>query len=479
MKNAILLTSKIVDSEQLEELRRRLFHVKVIHVFGAALDPAHLEMINRFTWLEQVIVDDDLYDVVESVIRKPKERLSNYVYVNPPLGDTPQTAGAVPGDVLFVPCNDTHVKMMLPMAEGIPNHHFLVIRGENAERYLSEHHEPFTTLPMNIAHSPQYRSEMLALFRRYGTSAVVFGNDWVGENWRICHVARHCGIPTICIQEGPQDFELEGGWQRQMQYADYVFLQGLSTIPYLDATHFFVSGNPRLSACHPLPLPEPPAVLINSNFTYGVCEEARDRWVADCVDACARLSVDYFISQHPRDTGDLGKYKVIRSDAFKLPEQLARCNVVITRFSQVLHEAMLSGRQVIYYNPHGEVKRVHTEDRSGGFFHAHDPESLAGALAVALRPDFPNEAERTLCNRFHCGPCDGREVERCIEGIVQVAWQHRHALESFGASGAWRQARAPRPESVLGHLAANWLRRVFPEEVVQRIRRAVRGGRTT
>lgn len=479
MIDTILITNKIVDSEQLEELSRQFFRVKVLHVFEPKPDLEHLRLINRFSWLQQVLIDDDLFDIVEPVIHAPRERLSKYVYLNPPAPTAPEHYQTAPGGILFVPGNDTHVKMMLPLAEHFSKHHFVVIRGANADKYLEEYHEPFTTVPMRLFHSTQYRPRMLEIFREHGICALVLGADWPGENWRLCHLARRCGIPSICIQEGPQDFELEEGRHKQLRHADYIFLQGLSTLDHLDAVRFYLSGNSRLTAYHPIPLPEAPMVLINSNFTYGVFEEARDQWVADCVNACAQLSVDYFISKHPRDHGDLSKYKVVNSDAFKLPEQMAKCSVTISRFSQVVHEAMLSGRQVIYYNPHGEVKRVLTEDRTGGLFHAHDFESLVKALEIAIQPDFPNKAERDICNKLHCGPCDGREIERCVMGIAQVAHQHRLEQERFGETASCLQTRPPRPDSApdsaLGHGVANLLRCVLPEESVQRVRRMIRG----
>lgn len=477
MKDAILLTNKIVDSEQLEELRRQLFRVKMLHLFEPKPDLEHLALINHFPWLQQVIIDDDIYEQVEHVIDVPKERLRKFVYLKPPAPSSAEYYATVPGGVLFVPSNDTHVKMMLPLAKHFKHHHFVVIRGANADKYLDEYDEPYTNVPMRLFQSAQYRTRMLEMFREHEISAVIMGADWPGESWRLCHLARRLGIPSICLQEGPQDFELEEGRHRQLQHADYVFLQGLSTLNYLDAERFFLSGNSRLTAYHPIPLPSAPTVLINSNFTYGVFEEARDQWVADCVNACAQLSVDYFISQHPRDHGDLSKYKVVNSDAFKLPDQMAKCSVTISRFSQVVHEAMLSGRQVIYYNPHGEVKRVLTEDRTGGFFHAHDFESLVKALEIAVKPDFPNKAERDICNKLHCGPCDGREIERCIEGIAQIAHQHRAEREALLPETPPPNTRPVQPESLTGHRIANVLRRFLREDTVQRIRRKVRGNK--
>lgn len=421
MKRTLLITDKLVEPEQRTELRRNGHVVKVLHLFEPEPDIEHLRLVNHLDWVEKVLIDDDLFHNYRDAFSCETERLGQYVYTHPspPADRTAYTTP--PGNVLFIPCNDTHVKMLLPVAQRLGAGRFLVIRGENAEQYLTEHGVAFDRLSQDSFWTPAYRPKLLRLFRNHDIRAIVFGNDWTGENWRICHLARRVGVPTVCIEEGPQDFDLEEGRHAQMQHADYVFLQGLKTLDYCPALDFYVSGNPRLSTYKPLPLPEPPVVMINSNFTYGVHEDARDRWIAACVAACAGRGVDYFISKHPRDTSDLSRYNVINSDAFKLPEQLARCNVVITRFSQVVHEAMLSGRQVIYYNPHGEVKPIQTEDRTGGYFHAANEDELADRLATALLPDFPNRAERDLCNRLHCGPCDGREVERCVWGICRAA----------------------------------------------------------
>lgn len=426
MQNTILITDRLVDPEQIAQLTRDRHRVKVLYLFEPEPDLEHLRLLEHLPWVEKILIEDRLFKKLSPLFSLPTAQLGDYVYTKGALPAPDPQQPFARGTVLFVPCNDTHVKMLLPIAQEIPNRMFLCIRGENGPKYLEEHGEPHQAMELRLFQSARYQEPLGNLFRDLNVTAVVFGNDWVGENWRICLLARRFGIPSICIQEGPQDYELEGGWQHQMEYADYIFSQGLVTLQYLETQRFYVSGNPRLTAYHPLPLPEPPQVLINSNFTYGVHEDARDTWVADCVEACAQNGVEYFISQHPRDMGNLSKYRVIKSDAFKLPEQMAQASVVITRFSQLVHEAMLSGRQVIYYNPHGEVKRTHTEDRSGGFFHAHDLDSLRGQLAAAVQREFPNALERDICNRIHCGPCDHREVERCLQGIAQIVHQHGH-----------------------------------------------------
>lgn len=429
MQNTLLISQKLIESEQITELRRHGHRVKILHLFEPEPDRASLELVNHLDWVEKVIIEDDIYRACHRVFSTDAERLGRYVYTNPPPQMQALCDNETPGSVLFVPCNETHVKMMLPVAAKLPRARFLVIRGENADRYLDAHRTPFERMALSEFYTPAYRPKLIELFLAQETSVIVFGNDWVGENWRICQLARRVGLPTICIEEGPQDFDLEDGRHEQMCHADYVFLQGLKTLDFLEAQQFYVSGNPRLGVYQPLPLPAAPVVMLNSNFTYGVFEEARDQWIADCVTACGNAGADYFISKHPRDRGDLRRYKVIDSDAFKLPDQLAQCGVVITRFSQVVHEAMLSGRQVIYYNPHGEKKPLQTEDRSGGYFHASNPTELAQVLKIALKTDFPNKKERDLCNRLHCGPCDGKEVTRCVWGICQVAHQHPQGYE--------------------------------------------------
>jgi len=437
MTNTVLITRKTIDPFQMTQLRRDGHDVRVLHIFEPCADQGQLALLNRMPWVGKILLEDDLYGEFSKLFELPVSRLGNFVYTNPPAANFLQGLEPPEGEVLFVPCNDTHVKMMLPMAAKLPRHSFLVVRGENAEKYLDEHAEPFVRMSLKDFQGPKFQRPLAEMFQRRNISAVVVANDWTGENWRICELARLCGIPSICVQEGPQDFELEGGWQMQMQYADYILLQGLSTLPYLNASRFVITGNPRLSTYSPIPLPDPPVVMLNSNFTYGVCEEARDMWIADCVETCLGLSVDYFISKHPRDTGDLSAYKVINSDAFRLPDQLAQCNVVITRFSQVVHEAMLSGRQVIYYNPHGEVKRVQTEDDTGGFFHARDKESLRVALQAALLRDFPNAEARNRCNLYHCGPCDGKEIDRCVWAISQISMQNKEAPRLLLSRPPW------------------------------------------
>lgn len=424
--NLLLITRRQIEASMLEQIERN-HNVKVLYHFGAEFDVSPL---NDLSWADKIIVEDALIDEIRPALKVDIHPLSQYITFSKqdqlvPKKRTVSLAKAgharPQGNVLFVPCNDTHVRMFLPIAQRIDDHNFLVIRGENADAYLDRYSEPYRRIGLELFGSDRYRPVIREEIERHGTSVIVFANDWVGENVKICQLARELGIPTVCIQEGPHDFELDGGKWRQMQNADYVFAQGFITLRYLEAKHFIITGNPRLSFYRPAPLPVGPMVMINSNFTYNIYEDWRDRWVGDCVSVCNQLQIPYFISQHPRDNGVFENYNVIKSDAFKIIDQIKNTSVLITRFSQVLYEAMLMGRQVIYYNPHGEVKRVLTDNHSGAFFVANSPESLEECLREAIKREFTNQRERDSFLKLHCGPCDGREVERCLISLAHIA----------------------------------------------------------
>jgi hypothetical protein len=207
---------------------------------------------------------------------------------------------------------------------------------------------------------------------------------------------------------------------RQLRQADHVFAQGPVTAKVLDRRALFLTGNPRLSDLPRPPLPEKPRVMVNANFTYGVYEEWRDRWMAGVVEACAAAGLEFFLSRHPRDRGEYAGLPVMDSNAFKIRDQIAKASIVVSRFSQVLYEAMIMGRRAVYYNPHGEVKRTLTEDRTGALPFARSPAELADRLGGAARGD-GDEATRQEFLKRHCGAQDGRAAERCALALAAVA----------------------------------------------------------
>ncbi len=68
--------------------------------------------------------------------------------------------------------------------------------------------------PTNILH------EMI-----WKPNIIVFGNDW-SYTRKLINEAKLLNIPTVCIKEGPQDFDLPS---KPMMHADYVFFAWNST----------------------------------------------------------------------------------------------------------------------------------------------------------------------------------------------------------------------------------------------------------
>jgi len=343
--------------------------------------------------------------------------------------------------VLFVPNNETHVKMLYPIAKLIKNRKFLIFDDkENAEKHLKLLNEefiyiekpnpriikslfkrmiPFKSLIKKTIFFKKYAEQPTSILKRldWKPSVIVCGNDW-SYTKHLIKEAKMLGIPTVCIQEGPQDFDLP---YKAMMYADHEFLQGLIHAKYLKRNRFVITGNPRLENFKKPPLPKKPLVMVNGNFTYGIYEDARDSWIKGIAEACKNTNLDFFISKHPRDFGQYKGYKIIKSNAFKIEDQINMSSVLITRFSQVLYEALLRGRPVIYYNPHGEIKKVLTEDKSGAFFYATNPKELENCLCSAI--EFEDDMKERIKDflLLHCGPQDGKAVERCLHALLMVA----------------------------------------------------------
>lgn len=218
---------------------------------------------------------------------------------------------------------------------------------------------------------PEYKDEGAKLFfENQGIEAIKFSkkifknkpkgskffllNDWSKEAKRIVSFMRICKIPTFCIQESIIDFS---GNRKRMQFSDYALVQGIQTVLDLDRRAYFISGNPRYSFDKNQ---KPPQVindvLINCNFTYGIFEKIRDTWIDDIVEVLENNKLNFSISKHPRDFGDLSRYKsnIINSNSSNIAEQIKHSDLIITRFSSIIHEAILQKKVVIYYNPHDE-----------------------------------------------------------------------------------------------------------------------------
>jgi len=311
---------------------------------------------------------------------------------------------------LFVPSNDTHVHWMYPLAQSLKNSFFMAIsaKNERADFYLEKLGVQFLT----------YRSGILQTIQ---PRVIVFGCDWGGPEQQVIQEAKTLGYPTVCIQEGCLDFQ-DAPVGRMMR-ADYAFLQGPVMRKYLHReNNVLVTGNPKYDSLHESPLPEKVTVMINCNFAYGIYEEARDQWIQDVVESCRELGLDFFISQHPRDNKIFpDEYQVIKSDAFKMHKQLLNTSILVSRFSTVIYEAAMMGREVVYYNPHNEHFKIFKEDDTGGISIANDRSQLFSSMRSAISNLGKKNEKRNQFLFQHCGTLNHNAGQICKNYLQKIA----------------------------------------------------------
>jgi hypothetical protein len=238
--------------------------------------------------------------------------------------------------------SDTLANSVYTLGKGLDSHHVHYIVPQKNNEKAEDFYD---------ARNVQYKKYSFSLLKAKRPDLLILLNDWSKEGQRIiahCHLLH---IPVICLQESVIDF---GDHFKRMQWADEVFVQGSQTILDLTRSSYYVTGNPRYEV-FPQQRDKSQYVLINCNFTYGIFEDKREAWLDDIHQVLCEHDLEYAISQHPRDTGDLKKYKrVIPSSSGSIIEQLTPSKFLITRFSSLIHEALVMGIPVIYYNPHGE-----------------------------------------------------------------------------------------------------------------------------
>ena len=304
--------------------------------------------------------------------------------------------------VAFFPSNDTHIKLFLPLLRFLSGYIFLVPREkeEGAKKLLEKYKISWQT----------YSKKRLYNFK---PDALVLGNDWGLEEKLAVAEARRNNIPTICIQEGPLDFALD---VHRMGWADFVFIQGPIMTKYLHRSLYFVTGNPRFDKLSESNKEKGNKVMINLNFTYGIEEEAKDYWLQDVISACRSVNLPFFISQHPRDKSQFNNLPVEKSNAEVVHKHFQNSGILISRFSTLIYEALLAGRQVIYYNPHKEKMRLFNEDKSGGIYKAYNKDELKNLLS-RIKDGENNRGIRERFIRFHCIAADGKSSERYFHAL--------------------------------------------------------------
>ncbi len=348
--------------------------------------------------------------------------------------------------VLFFTSSDTHVRTFLPLRDFCQEGRFVT-------RYARESGAAVALLESGI------EFEINRPDLSFGqVDLTLTGMDWGHEERFACVRSRLEGRPSICLQESVID--LDDPVMSRMRWSDIAFIQGPQTLRYLQRRYSFLTGNPRYDNLRPHPLPEKPVVAINCNFSWGVLTQHARPWLQSAVRAVEKCAIDYFVSRHPRDETDLKGIKNVEpSHAGIVREHLLKASVLVTRFSSLAHEALLLGRPVIYFNPHGETIRYLRDDETGLIQKANTEEELLACLrhACSTRPAWSSE-EDALRGLFTS--TDGRSGERCGTALALVNMRKSELLDNDARQmNALQRGREHLRYLVLGRVAAS-VRRV-------------------
>jgi len=259
----------------------------------------------------------------------------------------------------------------------------------------------------------------------FAPKTLVCMEDWNVIGRPVIESARRVGVQTIALVEGIQDYlDADTGRPRNAyRTAEYVLLPGKFDQKYftdmVEKTR--IVGIPRIDALsqESPPYPDEPLVVINCNFTYGVLEDKRDEWVRGTVEACQLAGVDYVISRHHAEKGDLSAYKVADESMYDL---IRRGTVFVSRFSTGIIEAMAMGKAAIYHNPNVEKVDKFLEPL-GAYPITDSVESLADAIRqIAANP--PDRAQYQEFLDTHCNvESDKGASQRTAEAIIDITAQ--------------------------------------------------------
>lgn len=219
-------------------------------------------------------------------------------------------------------------------------------------------------------------------------AGLIVMNDW-GVPRDLVLDAKSKKIPTFGIVEGVQDFNDDDIERNRRPYrtVDLALCKGQDDFDELAGANREIIGNSRLQKLLQGPTASGTrAATVNCNFSYGVLSSQRQPWLQSVRQGCALAKIDYVVSKHPGDHGWVNPMKLSKTP---ISELIERNDILISRFSTVILEALSIGTRVIYHNPHGE-KVTTFQDSQSGFLIT----SSAHELAKALEPDEQSPAQR-------------------------------------------------------------------------------------
>lgn len=224
----------------------------------------------------------------------------------------------------------------------------------------------------------------ISLLRFINFKALVCSVDWIDRD--LIKFFQKRDIYTIGLVDGIEDFEdSDYSCSRQAyQTVEFVLTCGKNDINFLlnKKDKCSIIGLPKMYDMwnSNVEFPEKIMVMINVNFTYGTFEDKRDLWLNEVVMACKMLNLDYIISQHHADRGDLSNFNLSTDNIY---DTIKKSSVVISRFSTVISESLALGKPVVYHNPHNEKVKLYKNPRNA-FSISTDTNSLVEKIKFEL-----------------------------------------------------------------------------------------------
>ena len=221
-----------------------------------------------------------------------------------------------------------------------------------------------------------------------------------------------------------------------MLNCDYTLVQGIATTSILKHKVQFIVGNPRYGTPKDIHKSENKYdVLINLNFTYGVSANKGERWLKDIIDSLKIANRNYMIIEHPRNAIPAPKDKIIKTSAKNIEEILKSSNLLITRFSSLVHESIIAGCKVIYFNPKLESMVYNWGQNTEIFEMVEDKESLTQVLNSPLKNN--RKAQISYLNS-QIGNIDGL-VNTRISQALKVGYNNKSNLQKVPFSYSFRK----------------------------------------
>lgn len=217
--------------------------------------------------------------------------------------------------------------------------------------------------------------------------AYVFPADWHYTQSLLFQCKQH-HIPTIAFYEGiNNDYrEQEPVIFRGLPYRnqDYLLLPGAYYLDIYNKQRAVVVGLPTLRKLldEPVTFPDKPTAVINYNFDrFQDRAEWPVKFLKSAVEACRQAKIDFVISEHPSNSGDLCGLQPSRKTVYDLMRQNT---FLISRFSTCILESLALGKPAIYYNPHGETIQKFQGDPMDAFRVATTQDDLVQAIEDVL-----------------------------------------------------------------------------------------------